>query len=762
MTQLRLKDEPISRRSFVAGLSAGSLALACKFTGAQQIAKVDSPEKDSLPFDPDLFLSIAPDGEVTIIAHRSEMGTGIKTSLPLVVADELGADWDRVVVQQAPADKRLGSQNTDGSRSVRRFFDRMRDAGATARMMLEQAAAATWGVSSSECKAIDHTVTHLNSDKEIGFGELVETARSLPVPEKSSLKYRPSSEWRYIGKSKPIVDQQDIVSGKAIFGIDVRRPNQVYAVVARPPVYGGQVRKFEATAALEQSGVIDVVEIPRFEGPHAFQPLGGVAVIAKSTWAAVQGRDSLEIEWEDGEHADYDSEQFRNELMESSKAKGKVLRSTGDVEQVFESASADTIHEADYYVPHLAHAPMEPPCAVCDVKLNDEGKVVSCEAWAPTQNPQGAQTELAKALKIEPEQVTIHVTLLGSGFGRKSKPDFITEAALLSKAVGRPVQVIWTREDDLQHGYYHTVAAVHMKAALDAQGKPTAWLQRSSFPSILTNWDPTVSHGAEFEVGQGLVDVPYEVENFQVENGAATAHTRIGWMRSVAYIYHAMALCSFPDELAHKAGRDPYEYLLELLCPDRHFSMEGIEYGNMGEPLEKFPIDVGRLRHVTKRVAELADWGKQLPRGSGQGIACFRSFLSYCAHVVEVKVSKSGEVSIPRVHVVIDAGTVVHPDRVTAQLEGAAIFATGLARYGEITFEQGRPQQSNYDDFEVARISDSPREIITEIVQSDQPPAGVGEVGVPTFSPALCNAIFAATGKRIRSLPLSRHDLSWS
>jgi len=756
------KKSQVSRRGFVAGLSAGSLVLAFKLSGAQEVAVVEIDQADAPTFEPDLFVSIASNGDVTILAHRSEMGTGIRTALPMVVADELGADWNRVAIQQAIGDSRLGSQNTDGSRSIRRFYDRMRIAGATARTMLEQAAAAEWNVSPSECKAQDHKVSHAASGQELDFGALVESASRLPVPDKAELKFRPASERRYIGKDIPITDLDDLITGKAMFGLDARRPNQLFAVVARPPVLGGTVREFDATTARGVPGVVDIVEIPKFKGPHAFQPLGGIAVLANSTWAAMQGRDALSIEWENGKNADYDSNEFEKTLVESSRKEGKVIRSEGDTEKVFQDASPDTIHEADYYVPHLAHAPMEPPCALCDVTIDESGNVVSCEAWAPTQNPQASQDVLAATLGIDKDLVTVNVTLIGVGLGRKSKPDFVAEAAILSRAVGRPVHVTWTREDDIQNGYYHTVAAVHMRAAVDEAGMPTAWLQRSSFPSIMTSWNPAARHGAEFEMSQGFTDVPYSVPNLQVENGEADAHLRIGWMRSVAHIYHALAVCSFPDELAHRAGRDPYEYLLELLGPDRLISLEGVEYSNHREPIDRFPIDVGRLRHVTERVAKLANWGKELPRGSAQGIACHRSFLSYCAHVVEVEITKNGELSIPRVAVVIDPGMVIHPDRVRAQMEGGTVFATGLARYGEITAEQGRIQQSNFDDFEVARIDDSPQEINVEIVSSDKPPAGVGEVGVPSFAPALCNAIFAATGKRIRRLPLSRHDLSWA
>lgn len=759
----RTDARTVTRRGFVAGLSAGSLTLAFKLASAQETAQLVADDDADLSFQPDLFVSIAPDGGVTIVAHRSEMGTGIRTILPMIVADELGADWDRVTIQQATGDSRLGSQNTDGSRSVRRFYDRMRVAGATARSMLERAAAVNWNVSPSECKAQDHKVRHATSGKEIGFGQLVKLATGLPVPNEADLKFRSPDERRYIGKDVPISDQDDIVTGRAIYGIDVRRPNQLFAVVARPPVFGGRVRRFDANAARAVAGVEDVVEVPRFEGPPIYQPLGGVAVIANSTWAAIQGREALSIEWDHGPHANYDSEEFLQKLNQTSRAKGKVIRSVGDVDRAFADATIDSTHVADYLVPHGVHAPMEPPCALCDVKTDaNSGNVISCEAWAPTQDPQAAQDQLAEMLGIDKQVITVHVTLLGTGLGRKSKPDFIAEAAFISKAVGRPVHVTWTREDDIQNGYYATTAAVHMRAAVNEEGMPTAWLQRSTFPTIMSLWDPTDRHGAEFEMSQGFTDVPYSVPNLRVENGGADAHLRIGWMRSVGHIYHAFAVCSFPDELAHRAGRDPYNYLLELLGPDRHLSMEGVEYANRGEPLERYPIDIGRLRHVTQRAAALAGWGKRLPGGSGLGIACQRSFLSYCAHVVEVNVTKKGEVSIPRVCAVIDAGLVIHPDRVKAQMEGAAVFATGLARDGEITVKKGRVQQSNFDDYDVARIDNSPREIVVEIVRNEEPPGGVGEVGVPTFAPALCNAIFAATGKRIRRLPISHFDLSWA
>ena len=533
-------------------------------------------------------------------------------------------------------------------------------------------------------------------------------------------------------------------------------------MIERCPVLGGRVKSVDDSAARTLPGVVDVVQLPAFQAPHGFQALGGVAVLATSTWTALQGRRMLTVEWTDSDHGSYDSESFAAKLAAETRKPGKVWRSEGDAPAALDAASEGEVFEADYYVPHLAHASMEPPAALARVEKDAGGKVISCEAWAPTQNPQAAQEQLAATFGLEPQDVIVHVTLLGGGFGRKSKPDFIVEAALLAAATDRPVHVTWTREDDIRHDYYHTVAAVHMKASVDGDGMPTAWLQRSAFPPIFSTFVPGARDASPLEMGLGFTDVPYAVPNLQVESGAADAHVRIGWLRSVAHIYHAFGVCCFPDELAHRAGRDPYEYLMALLGEPRTVRLDGVEYPNHDEPLERYPIDVGRLRHVTERAAKLAGWGRELPRGRAQGIACHRSFLSYCANVVEVEVGRDGSIRVPRVHVVIDAGTVVLPDRVRAQMEGAAVFGASLALYGEITASEGSIDQSNFHDYPMARIYDAPREIEVEIVQSDELPAGVGEVGVPPFAPALCNAIFAATGKRIRELPLSRHDLSWS
>lgn len=754
----------LSRRNFLASVSAGSLVLMGKAATGQSTVLADATKTNVEEFAPDFFVSIAPDSTVTLLAHRSEMGTGIRTGLPRVVADELEADWERVVIKQAPGDKRLGDQNTDGSNSIRFFFKRMRVAGATARTMLEQAAAKKWNVPASECFADNHQIKHSNTNRHVDFGEVVEIAQTLDVPAAETIKLKPRSKWRYIGKDAPITDLDDIITGKAVFGIDARMENQLYAVIARPPVVGGKLKSFDATNAKKIPGVVDVAEIPAFQGSPLFQPLGGVAVLANSTWAAWQGRVALQIEWDHGSNASYDTEQYAKQLATTVNKPGQVLREFGDAPKVLQHADAKDIVKADYSVPHLSHAPMETTCAVADVKTNAAGQVTSCHVLTATQNPQAVQQAVGPAMGMASEDVLVNVTLLGSGFGRKSKPDYCVEAAMLSRQMKRPVHVTWTREDDLSHDYFHAISAIHCEAAVDDKGKPTAWLQRVAYPSIGSTFNAAASSPASWEAEMGHTDLPYDVPNARFEAGEAKAHTRIGWLRSVCHIQQNFAVSSFADELAHHANRDPLEFLLELLGDDREIDLKAAKLSNRGASAEDYPYDIGRLKNVLRRAATAAEWNrrKTLPNGRGLGLACARSFLGYTGHVVEVEVSKDGSVTIPKIWCSIDAGTIVSPDRVHSQVEGAAIMATTQARYGKITFSNGRVNETNYDSYQMTTMSDAPREVIVDIVNSTAPPAGVGETGVPSCAPAICNAIFDATGKRVRNLPLSDHDLSWA
>jgi isoquinoline 1-oxidoreductase beta subunit len=431
-----------------------------------------------------------------------------------------------------------------------------------------------------------------------------------------------------------------------------------------------------------------------------------------------------------------------------------VIRNVGDVDATFRNGG--TILESEYYTPHLAHAPMEPPVAVVDVR---DGKA---HCWAPTQDPQQVQKTLADLLGIKPEDVIVHVTLLGGGFGRKSFQDFVAEAAVLSQKLHRPVKVTWSREDDIRFGYYHPSAAMYLKAAVGADGKPTAWLQRSVFQGSASTSDADVMYAGQDEMDNGWTDVPFDIPNHRAESGPARANVRIGWLRSVTNVFHAFAVQSFADELAHAAKKDPVEYQLGLIGPARKIDFAGTKYQNYGSPLEQYPYDTARLRRVIEIVAEKSGWGKRsmnLGSGRGMGIAAHRSFLTYVATVVEVEVDKRGQVHIPNVWTALDAGTVVSPDNVRYQFEGAAVFGTSLALFGEITATDGAVDQSNFNNYEVTRMNRAPRNVDVHIVESKAPPAGVGEPGVPPFAPALYNAVFAATGKRVRELPLSKTKL---
>jgi isoquinoline 1-oxidoreductase subunit beta len=749
--------ENVSRRRFLTGgvIAAGALVL-----GVRYYSRLSSGDKlphdtnaDHATLHPNVYLGIDPDGTVWIVAHRSEMGTTSRTTLPLVVADELDADWKRVKIEQAIGDKRYGDQNTDGSHSIRSFYDAMREAGAAARFMLIQAAAKQWGVPAVECETDLHVVVHRSTNRRAGYGELASAAAKLPLPTKEELKFKPKSAWRYVGKGEVSCDLEALVTGKAIYGMDARVDGMVYASVEHPPVLGGKVKSYDDKEALKVAGVRQILPMDPFQPPPAFQPLGGVAVIADNTWAAFQGRKKLNISWDNGPNETYDSDAYKNELRATSHNPCKVVRNIGDADAVF--AKGGKVHEADYYVPLLAHASMEPMVALAEFK---DGKVT---AWAPTQNPQAVQDIVSKELGIAKEDVVCHVTLLGGGFGRKSKPDYVAEAAVLSKKVGRPVKVVWTREDDIKFDYYNAVASMYMKAALGANGKPTAWLQRSVFPPIPSIFDVNAVYGDPNHLQQGWTDNPYDLPNLRIENGPAKAHVRIGWLRSVANIYHAFGIQCFTDELAHAAGRDPLDYLLDLIGNPRTIDFKGVEYPNYGASFEAYPWETGRLRHVTEMVAEKSGWGKRKHgKGTGVGIAAHRSFLTYVATVVEVEVNNQGEVRIPRVDTVLDAGLVVNPEATRAQFEGAAVFGASVVRSGEITATKGAINQSNFQDYPVARIGEAPYQTNVYIVDSDAPPAGVGEPGVPPFVAAFCNAIFAATGKRVRDLPITKLGLS--
>src|SRR6266851_1914121 len=503
-----------SRRGFLKGmLGAGAFVLSVRMMPEELLgAAANATPSDGMTkaaLQPNVYLAIDTDGNTYIIAHRSEMGSGSRTALPRIVADELDADWSRVKLVQATGDEKYGDQDTDGSHSVRGFFDTLRESGATARLMLIRAAAAQWGVPAAECSTNLHTVVHKPSGKKSGYGDLAAAAAKLEVPKKEDVKLKARSEWRYIGKGTASYDLKDMCTGKAAYGQDTHMEGMLYASVAHPPVFGSSVKSVDDKAALTVPGVKQTATIDAFKPPVGFQALGGVAVLADNTWAAMQGKKKLKVEWEQSPHSVWNSAAYRKELQETARKPGKVVRDNGNVDAEF--AKGGKFIEAEYYAPMLAHAAMEPPAALAVYR---DGKV---EAWAATQNPQGARDAIAQAVGLKKEDVTVHVTLLGGAFGRKSFPDFAVEAAVLAKKTGKPVKVVWSREDDIKFDVYHSVAAMYMKAALGADGKPTAWLQRTVFPPIGSTFNASERYSDPGELGLGFTDTPFALANFRGE-----------------------------------------------------------------------------------------------------------------------------------------------------------------------------------------------------------------------------------------------------
>jgi isoquinoline 1-oxidoreductase beta subunit len=745
-----------SRRDFLSGVfSAGALVLGARFMPAETPDTESSPDVTKMTWNPSVWVGLNSDGSVVIVAHRSEMGTGIRTSLPMVLADEMEAEWDKVRVEQAIGSEKYGSQDTDGSCSIRDFYETMREAGATARALLVTAAAARWQVPADECQALNHQVMHRNSGRKLGYGELAAAASKQPLPHNSTIQFKKPSEFRYIGKGVPGVDLKDVCTGRAVYGFDVQVPDMVYASIERAPVLGGALRSFDDSQTRLVKGVRQTLTIDHAKPPYGFQALGGVAVIADNTWAAAQGRKKLKVEWDLGPNAIVQTESYKRDLIATANQPQKVVRKAGDVEAEFASA-AKTL-DAMYYTPLLAHASMEPPAAVAVYR---DGKV---EAWAATQSPQDVQKTVAEALGLKPEDVICHVTLLGGAFGRKSKPDYVAEAAILSKKVGKPVKISWTREEDIHFDFYHSTSAMYFKAGLDGAGKPVAWLQRSVFPPIGSTFDGKSVYGDDGELGMGWTDVPFDIANFQAENGPAKPHVRIGWLRSVANVYHAFGVQCFMDELAQAAEKDPVEYWLATLGPPRKLDFKGQvqKFTNYGKPLDQYPFDTARLQRVVEAVADRSGWANKKTNKRAVGFAAHYSFLTYVAAVAEIDIDANGKVRIPRVDIAVDCGPVINPDRVKAQFEGASVFGASIALLGEITVADGRVSEGNFNNYPVARMNEAPRETHVHLVPTlDALPTGAGEPGVPPMSPAIYNAVFAATGKRLRELPLRKQKLA--
>jgi isoquinoline 1-oxidoreductase beta subunit len=738
-----MKIRKISRRAFLqtAGTAGSLLVLGVCVPSARAAAATAA---GAAPFAPNVFVAFQPDGGVVITVSRSEMGQGVRASLPRIVADELEADLARVTLAQAIGHPQYGDQNTDGSKSVRMMFEPLRRAGAAARMMLEQAAADAWGVPLNEVRARDHAVLHERSGRRLDYADLLPAAARLPVPDEPRLKH--PSQFRYIGTSAPGADLVAIVSGTAVYGYDVRLPGMKYACVARAPVFDARVVDYRPEEAVKIPGVSGFYRIPFSPHTREFRPEEGIAVLADSSWAAIRGRDALQVDWDPGAHADYETTAYRKELRASVERPGTVHLARGDIEQGL--AGDGPLLDSTYETAMLAHAPMEPPVATAWVRENGD-----CEIWAPVQDAGDTRRLVAEWLGIEPERVTVNVTLLGGGFGRKSQFDFVLEAVEVSRQAGVPVKLLWTREDDIRHDYFHAEALQRMTARLGPDGVPNGWRMRAAYPSIDWMWEPELDHPMPWELGMGWTNMPFDVPAVSIEGCRARIPIRIGWLRSVCNVWHAFALNGFVDELAAMAGRDPVEYRLRLLNHDRVFDAPN----EPRDPMESFnglSVDTGRYRRVLEHVAVKAGWGKPLAEGHFRGVAAHNSFYSYAASVVEIALQPDNSFRVVKVDTAVDCGRIVNPEGVVQQVEGATIFGLGLALYGELTARDGRVEQSNFHDYRLLRIGEAPPEIHAHLLDNDHPPSGIGEPPTPVIAPALAAALHAATGRRFRKLPL--------
>ena len=692
----------VGRREFlsVSATGAAGLLLAVNLPGAAEAAAPAG-------LAPDAWLRVDPGGAVTVFLAKSEMGQGTYTGMAVLVAEELEADWSKVRVVQADADaKRFGQMSTGGSRSVRGLFDPLRKAGAAAREMLVAAAARRWKVDPASCRAEQGAVLHAATGRRLAYGELAAAAAREPVPKDPPLKA--PERWRLIGTKVPRLDGPAKAAGRARFGLDVRVPGMRFAVVARPPAMGGKVVRFDAAKARAIPGVRQVVQVP-----------SGVAVVADSTWAALQGRDALAVTFDPGPNGALDSAELARRL--GAAAPQRPVRDEGELDAALAKAALRL--EATYELPLLAHATMEPMNATADVRRG------RAELWLPTQAPTWAQTEVAKALDLPVERVKVHVTFLGGGFGRRSIPDFAVEAAQVSRAARAPVQVLWTREDDMRHDRYRPPGRNELRAGLDGGGRLVAWHHRVRSPSIAQQlFGKAQRRGDEPDVVEGAVDFPYAAGAVRIDAAIPEVGIPLGWWRSVYASQNAFSEECFLDELAAAAGKDPLAFRLEHLPAG------------------------SRLRGVLTLAAEKAGWGKPAPEGRARGLACHASFGSYVAEIAEVSAEK-GKLRVHRVTAAADVGVAVNPDSVEHQVEGAIAFALSAVLRGEITLAQGAVVQGNFDDYEPLRIDEMPA-VEVHLVPSREAPGGIGEPGVPPLAPAVANAASALVGRRVRALPI--------
>lgn len=700
----------LARRTLLKGSAALGAGLVI---GVRLPWRPASGQGTSGTFTPSVFVRIDRDGIVTVINGMSEMGQGTWTTMAMIVADELEADWSKVRIEQAPTDPAfanpgLGRQVTAGSFSIRSLMTTWRRAGASAREMLVEAAAKHWGVPVDECYAEANHVIHRPTGRRLEYGQLVDRAAQLPVPQNPRLKT--PDQFKLIGKDVPRRDTPDKITGRAVYGIDVVVPGMLVATVQRCPVFGGKVRGVDPAGAQAVPGVRRVVQIS-----------SGVAVVADSYWAARKGREALQIQWDEGPNAGLTSEAIRQEYARLAQQPGAVARRDGNGAAAL--ALGTRRLEAVYETPFLNHATMEPMNCTAHVRPD------ACEVWAPTQNQAGSQQRAMQITGLPRDNVRVHTTLLGGGFGRRAETDFVGDAVETSKAVGAPVKVIWSREDDMQHGYYRPYTYNVLQASLDAQGNAVAWTHRLVSTGLLAQRGAPLASGIDRTAVEGAANMPYAVPNLQVEYHHRDMGVPVGFWRSVGASHNAFVVESFVDELAAAAGKDPFEYRRTLLG--------------------RAP----RHKAVLELAAQKAGWGSPPPAGRHRGIAVALSYGSYAAEVAEVSVDGDGRVRVHRVVCAIDCGVVANPDQVRAQMEGGIVYGLTAALYGAITIDRGRVQQSNFHDYPMLRIDEMPA-IEVHILESGEAPGGAGEPGTPPIAPAVTNAIFAATGTRLRSLPI--------
>jgi isoquinoline 1-oxidoreductase beta subunit len=744
----------LSRRKLLKAIGGGSgLVLGVYLSPIEQASAIEEPARpppagfEPGQLSPNIFVAMDTAGTVTLTVSRPEMGQGIRTTFAMIMADELAASWPKINVRQADGDPRYGDQITDASRSILIMERPLRLAAASVRQMLEAAAAQAWRALIADCRAVDHEVIHVPTARVLPYAQLVKTAMNLPVPNPEKLRLQDASSRRYIGHPIPSIDLPAMLKGKTPFGADIVLPGMKYASIERCPVYGGRVKSFDPAGALAVRGVEKVIEIPASPLPTGHLPLGGIAVIATNSWAAFEGRQKLKIEWDLGANAAHDSTAYRAEMEAAARRTGKSVRTLGNFESAYAGAATRVVGE--YFVPYQAHGTIEPPVATAAF---DSGKLI---VIAPTQSPQGARTVLAQYLEMKEADIVVRPTFLGNGFGRKALHDYLCEAGWLAKATNGRIKVVWTREDDIKHDYYQPICFQRLDGGLDKNGTPIAWRHRTVFPSLNSTFHADQVLPDAAQLGQGFVDMPYAIPNLRFEVGAAPAHIRLGPGRGGLNMAHAFASCSFVDEMATAAGKDPANFLFTYYAGPKKIDMKalGVDYPNYFALIEDYPVDVGRLQNVLQFAMDRAGWGDPLLPRQGRGLAVHRSFLSYAAAIIVVTVAEDGQITIPRIDLVIDCGQIVNPDRVKALMEDSIMYGLGFALYGEITVKNGAVEQGNFNDYPVARAGITP-EMHIHVVPSGQPPTGAGDPAVPVIAPALCNAIFAATGKRIRTLPI--------